>query len=124
MNRLGNHLLRILLVDDSATFAEVVKVVLEQHGILCDVAEDGQAALAMAHLADYALFLVDYVLPDTTGVDVVHALGPISNAPKWILTGHTELAKELAGSECGASRILLKPLELKELAEHILSQGR
>lgn len=60
----------VLLVEDDLYIRQLIKVYLQAEGHFVDEAETGSAALAHLKLADYDLILLDWMLPDLTGVEI------------------------------------------------------
>lgn len=102
---------KILLVDDEADTATVFQTVLKQAGYEVTVANNGQGALAAAKSAYYDLILLDQMMPDMSGNNVLQQLKQdpvISKVPVAMLTNfsHDELVTEALGK--GAADYILK----------------
>lgn len=102
---------RILLVDDEADTASVFETVLKQAGFDVVVANNGQNGLSAAKSGPFDLILMDQMMPDMSGNDVVKALKEdqaTSHIPVAMLTNfsHDELVTEALGR--GAVDYILK----------------
>lgn len=90
---------KILLVDDELDTATVFETVLKQGGYEVTIASNGQGALSAAKTAPFDLILLDQMMPDMSGNDVLKTMKEdpvIKNIPVAMLTNfsHDELVKE------------------------------
>ena len=90
---------KILLVDDELDTATVFETVLKQGGYEVTIASNGQGALSSAKTAPFDLILLDQMMPDMSGNDVLKTMKEdpvIKNIPVAMLTNfsHDELVKE------------------------------
>lgn len=112
---------KILVVEDEPISQRVVHIALENMGYQVDIAENGSKALELFTKKSYALVLMDYGLPDMTGVDVTQKLRKFEkNKNKQTriiaLTAHGDLAK----AEClaaGMDDFMTKPIDIELLAQ-------
>jgi two-component system, OmpR family, phosphate regulon response regulator PhoB len=113
---------RILVVEDEQPIRDLIAFGLRRAG--CDVAlaEHSQAALASIGDRRPDLVLVDWMLPDMSGLDLVRALRRDANTrdvPIIMLTARAEEADKVAGLETGADDYLTKPFSARELVARI-----
>jgi two-component system phosphate regulon response regulator PhoB len=113
---------RILVVEDEQPIRDLIAFGLRRAG--CDVAlaEHSQAALASIGDRRPDLVLVDWMLPDMSGLDLVRALRRDANTrdiPIMMLTARAEEADKVAGLETGADDYLTKPFSARELIARI-----
>lgn len=117
----------VLVVDDDHHIRDVTRVLLESHGYQVLTAGSGAEALTRMREAGGAIdaALLDLGLPDTSGVDVFHALQELRpRLPVLIATGHSsDEARALFGST-QPSGYLTKPYRLEELVAQIDSMAR
>lgn len=111
---------RILLIEDDLQAAKLVVYTLQDEQYLVDHAEDGE--MAREYLANdvYDLILLDWNLPDTSGIDILKAYrlrGGVK--PVLMLTGQASTENKLTGFDSGADDYLTKPYELKELLARV-----
>ncbi len=113
---------RILVVEDEQPIRDLIAFGLRRAG--CDVAlaEHSQAALASIGDRRPDLVLVDWMLPDMSGLDLVRTLRRDANTrdvPIIMLTARAEEADKVAGLETGADDYLTKPFSARELVARI-----
>src|SRR6187455_3860346 len=126
MNRHADRLrmadTRILVVEDEQPIRDLIAFGLRRAG--CDVAlaEHSQAALASIGDKRPDLVLVDWMLPDMSGLELVRQLRRDSNTrdiPIMMLTARAEEADKVAGLDSGADDYLTKPFSANELLARI-----
>ncbi|CCH49505.1 response regulator transcription factor [Pseudodesulfovibrio piezophilus] len=105
----------LLLIDDDPELAELLSSYLDGEGFSLDAATTGDAGLKKAEEGDYELILLDVMLPDTSGFNVLTQLRAISNVPVIMLTGRGEEIDRVVGLEMGADDYVSKPFQLREL---------
>ena len=106
---------RVLVVEDDADIAGVLRRSLDKEGYEVRVAEDGEVALEQAgHFAPDAVVL-DLGLPKLDGVEVCRRLRDEGDVPILILTARDALDSRVDGLDSGADDYLVKPFEREEL---------
>ncbi|MEN6357678.1 MAG: response regulator transcription factor [Armatimonadota bacterium] len=126
--------MKILLVEDEASIREVVKRGLEEDGMYhVDTAEDGTTGLDMAWDEDYALIILDLMLPGIDGWSICERLrNKRISTPILMLTARDAVRDRVHGLEIGADDYLPKPFDFEELLARVralirrdkLSKGR
>ena len=106
---------RVLVVEDDAAIADVLRRTLRQEGHEVRSAEDGVQALELAESFVPDLVILDLGLPKLDGVEVCRRLRAESDAPILILTARTDTDDRVEGLDSGADDYLVKPFERKEL---------
>ena len=106
---------RVLVVEDDAAIADVLRRALRQEGHEVRSAEDGVEALELAESFMPDLVILDRGLPKLDGVEVCRRLRAESDAPILILTARTDTDDRVEGLDSGADDYLVKPFERKEL---------
>jgi len=109
---------RVLIVDDETDILESIKFTLEQEGIECIVALDGEDALAKAKKEMPDLVLLDVMLPKMNGYKVSRLLKfdeAFKQIPIIMLTARAQERDRQVGAESGANEYLTKPFEMAEL---------
>ena len=106
---------RVLVVEDDAAIADVLRRLLRQEGHEVRSAEDGVEALELAESFVPDLVILDLGLPKLDGVEVCRRLRAESDAPILILTARTDTDDRVEGLDSGADDYLVKPFERKEL---------
>lgn len=108
--------LRILVVEDEADLADMLRDLLSGEGYVVDVARDGQAALHRALTRHYDAMVVDRGLPAIEGVELVSRLRSRGvDAAVLVLTAYGAVADRVDGLDAGADDYLVKPFEVDEL---------
>jgi two-component system response regulator MprA len=106
---------RVLVVEDDAAIADVLRRALRQEGHEVRSAEDGVEALELAESFMPDLVILDLGLPKLDGVEVCRRLRAESDVPILILTARTDTDDRVEGLDSGADDYLVKPFERKEL---------
>ncbi len=110
---------RILLVEDDLTLTRVLTDSLESEGFETRSAGTCAAALALATRFRPDLVVLDIMLPDGSGLDLLRRLNSICAAPVILLTARSQKADKLRGLNLGADDYVTKPFELDELFARI-----
>src|SRR5205085_5070185 len=92
---------------------------LEPEGFQVEAAHDGPHGLERALSGDYSLIVLDIMLPDMGGLEVLRNLRQKSNVPVLILTARGEDVDRIVGLEIGADDYLPKPFNTRELVARI-----
>jgi two-component system copper resistance phosphate regulon response regulator CusR len=112
--------MRVLLIEDDAAIARVIKRGLEQAQFDVDVAGDGEQGLDMAASGIYSLLILDLMLPKVDGWRVCEELRLRRNrVPILMLTARGALEDKVRGLEIGADDYLSKPFEFPELLARV-----
>jgi len=117
--------MRVLLIEDDVTTAAKIEVMLQNEGIVCDVADLGEDGLQQGKLYDYDIIVLDLLLPDMDGYEVLRRLRAAKvRTPILILSGLDALNDKVKGLGFGADDFLTKPFEQRELIARILAIAR
>lgn len=107
---------KILLVDDDPELAELLGGYLDKEGFSLDVSYDGESGLEKVRDdSSYSLVILDVMLPDMSGFNVLSRLRADCNLPVIMLTGRGEEIDRVVGLEMGADDYIAKPFPLREL---------
>ena len=116
----SNRRPHLLLVEDEAEFAEMVRENLEAGGFDVEVAPSGEAGLEALQGSTFNLMVLDLMLPAMTGFEVLRAMRQRENqTPVLILTARTEPEDRMLGFSFGADDYLGKPFSILELIARI-----
>ena len=110
---------RILVVDDDPDIQRLLRVVLEKAGMSVLCARDGRQALQIWRETRIDLLLVDVMMPDIDGFEVVRRIRRVSEVPIIMLTAKGMEADVLQGFECGVDDYITKPFRPKEVVARI-----
>ena len=111
-----NNGIRILLVDDDATFRKVLSNALLRRGHRVDTAESPAAALTVIERGSYDVALLDLKMPGMDGVELMREIrGRHVELPVVILTGHGTIPSAIQAIQAGAYHYLQKPCEVDEV---------
>ena len=115
---------RVLVVDDDASLAEMLTIVLRQEGFDSRVCSRGDRALA--EFRDYRpdVLLLDLMLPGKDGIDVCKEIRAESGVPIVMLTAKGDTIDVVLGLESGADDYVVKPFKPKELVARIRARVR
>ena len=112
--------MRILLVEDEDAVARSIELMLSAEGWVVDRAEAGEDGLEIGKLYDYDIILLDLMLPDMDGYDVLKRLRQARvKTPILILSGLSELDAKIKGLGYGADDYVTKPFDRRELVARI-----
>jgi DNA-binding response OmpR family regulator len=109
----------ILVVEDEAKIARLVRDYLEHAGFAVLVAGDGEAALANVRRSKPDLVVLDLGLPGRDGLDVARTLRRTSDVPIVMLTARGDETDRVVGLELGADDYVVKPFGPKELIARV-----
>ena len=117
--------MRILIVEDEAKMARLISRALGEEGMVADVAERGEDALAMADSTDYDAILLDLGLPGIDGFETCRRLRDDGvRAPVLVLTARDAVEDRVAGLDSGADDYVTKPFAIVELLARIRALTR
>jgi two-component system OmpR family response regulator len=117
--------MRVLIVEDEDKIAAAIKRVLLAERISVDIADDGVGALALADQQDYEVILLDRMLPDLDGIEVIRLLRARGvSTPILMLTALGTLDHRVSGLDAGADDYLAKPFAFSELLARVRALAR
>lgn len=112
--------MRVLLVEDDSSVAKSIQLMLQSEGYIVDSTDLGEDGLEIGKLYDYDIILLDLMLPDIDGYEVLRRLRAARvTTPILILSGLTELDHKIKGLGFGADDYLTKPFDKRELVARI-----
>lgn len=111
---------KILLVEDDLALMKSLKVFLERQNFVVEAIETGEEALFRLQTEHYDVIILDWGLPDTTGIEVCRSYRAANGmTPVLMLTGKNQAAEKAHGLDSGADDYLTKPFENVELSARI-----
>jgi two-component system, cell cycle response regulator CtrA len=112
--------MRVLLVEDDAAMAASIALMLKKESFICDTTDLGEDGLEIGKLYDYDIIILDLMLPDIDGYEVLRRLRAARvRTPILILSGLGELDHKIKGLGFGADDFLTKPFDRRELIARI-----
>ncbi len=112
--------MRVLLVEDDSATATSIEMMLRAEGFICDTTDLGEDGLEIGKLYDYDIIILDLMLPDIDGYEVLRRLRAARvRTPILILSGLGELDHKIKGLGFGADDFLTKPFDRRELIARI-----
>src|SRR6266581_6480583 len=112
--------MRVLLVEDDSPTAASIKMMLVKENFICDTTDLGEDGLEIGKLYDYDIILLDLMLPDIDGYEVLRRLRQARVAtPILIVSGLGEMDNKIKGLGFGADDYLTKPFDRRELIARI-----
>ena len=112
---------RILVVDDDPEITKLLEKYLSNEGYDVSIASNGSGALSAASAAEPDLVILDIVLGNEDGREVLRELRLISDVPTIFLTGRGLESERIAGLKLGADDYMVKPFSLGEMSARIES---
>ena len=110
---------RILIVDDDTELCGLVQEYLTAEGFTLDAVHDGESGLQRALSNEFALVVLDVMLPGINGFEVLRRIRSVSKVPVLLLTARGEDVDRIVGLEIGADDYLPKPFNPRELVARI-----
>jgi two-component system, OmpR family, response regulator CpxR len=110
---------RILIIDDDTELCTLVARFLNDEGFDVDRASDGSHGIERALCGSYALIMLDVMMPDVSGFDVLRDIRAHARTPVLMLTARGDTHDRVRGLELGADDYLAKPYDPTELAARI-----
>ena len=110
---------RILLVEDEEKLARMVELELSYEGYQVKKALDGRSGLELALSGGFDLVLLDIMLPQLSGMEVLRRLRRESQVPVIMLTARDSVVDKVSGLDSGADDYITKPFAIEELLARI-----
>jgi two-component system, OmpR family, response regulator len=116
MRRSDGKPINVLVVDDEPVLAELVSMALRYEGWDIATAGDGASAIALAKELPPDVVVLDVMLPDMSGLDVLHELRKqIPGLPLLLLTAKDSIEDRIAGLTAGGDDYVTKPFSIEEV---------
>ena len=110
---------RILIVEDEEKIARFIELELIHEGYEVVKCADGRTGLELAEGGDFSLVLLDIMLPELNGLEVLRRLRRNSDVPVIMLTARDSVMDKVAGLDQGADDYITKPFAIEELLARI-----
>ena len=116
---------RLLIVDDDPELRHFLRTELEIEGYTCTEAASGQQALRLIRAESWDLLLLDWTLPDFSGVEICRRLrGSDDQTPALMLTARDDVRERVEALDAGADDYLTKPFSIEELLARVRARLR
>lgn len=117
--------MRVLIIEDDLAAAQAMARGLEEAGVTCVLAEDGEAGLAAARGGGFEVFVVDRMMPKLDGLELVQTLRREGDAtPVLFLSALGEVSDRVDGLRAGGDDYLVKPFAFPELIARVEALSR
>jgi DNA-binding response OmpR family regulator len=117
--------MRVLIVEDEERLARLISRVLGEEGYAAEAETSGRSGLARALSEDFDLLIVDWMLPDLSGVQLVKSLRVAEvETPAIMLTARDQIEDRVEGLDAGADDYLPKPFAFPELLARVRALTR
>jgi two-component system cell cycle response regulator CtrA len=112
--------MRVLVIEDNHSTAQTIELALAKQGIVCDISDLGEDGLEISSLYEYDLIILDLMLPDASGLDILRKLrNEKKKVPVLILSGLGSTEDKIKGLGFGADDYLTKPFNIDELIARV-----
>ncbi|MCR5703385.1 MAG: response regulator transcription factor [Eubacterium sp.] len=109
----------ILIIEDEAQIARFVELELKHEGNEVQKASDGRTGLDLALAEDFDLILLDIMLPQLNGLEVLRRIRQQKDTPVIMLTARDAVMDKVSGLDAGADDYITKPFAIEELLARI-----
>lgn len=116
--------MRILIIEDEYKLAEVIKARLEKEKYTIDISEDGEEGLYKALSNIYDLIILDIMLPNINGIEILEKINNKIDSKIIMLTSKNEIEDKLTCFNKGANDYLTKPFHIDELIARVNKELR
>src|SRR5262245_23853419 len=113
--------MRLLIVEDEDDLRQGLEQALREQGYAVDVASDGNEGLYRAETWDYDVIILDVMLPEMDGWEILSRLRKTRKTPVLMLTARDAVRDRIKGLDLGADDYLVKPFDLAELNARVRS---
>ncbi|KGK88658.1 PhoB family transcriptional regulator [Desulfosporosinus sp. HMP52] len=110
---------KILIIEDEEKIARFVELELGYEGYTTKKAFDGRTGLELAETGEFDLILLDVMLPQLSGMEVLRRIRRTSSVPIIMLTARDSVMDKVSGLDSGASDYITKPFAIEELLARI-----
>lgn len=110
---------KILIIEDEEKIARFIELELGFEGYTTAKATDGRSGLELAETGEFDLILLDVMLPQLSGMEVLRRIRRTSSVPIIMLTARDSVMDKVAGLDSGANDYITKPFAIEELLARI-----
>ncbi len=113
---------KILIIEDDQQIAALEKDFLEMNGFEVNIETDGHKGLKEAMTGDYQLIIIDIMLPNVNGYDILMMIRDKLNIPFIVVSARSDDMDKIKGIELGADDYMTKPFNPNELVARVKNQ--
>ncbi|MCM1058588.1 MAG: response regulator transcription factor [Firmicutes bacterium] len=106
---------KILIIEDDMTINGMMRRIIEKNGYAADSAYNGTDGLRMGLYGDYVLILLDLMLPEKSGEEIIKELRRVNSTPVIILSAKGEIRDRIELLKLGADDYITKPFDIDEV---------
>jgi DNA-binding response OmpR family regulator len=110
---------KVLIIDDDIELVGMLQEYLQQEGFAVDCASDGADGASVALSGDYAMVILDVMMPRLNGIEALRVIRARSQVPVLMLTGRGDDMDRILGLELGADDYVAKPCTPRELSARV-----
>ena len=110
---------KILIIEDEEKIARFIELELKYEGYEVEKALNGRDGLELATTQPFDLILLDIMLPELNGIEVLRRIRRVSDVPVLLLTARDAVVDKVAGLDGGADDYITKPFAIEELLARI-----
>ncbi|MEK8126578.1 response regulator transcription factor [Paenibacillus filicis] len=110
---------KILIIEDERAIAELLAYRLEKEGFQTMIVGNGTDGIQAVHAFLPDLLLLDWMLPDLSGIEVCRQVTAVRNIPIIMITAKSDITDKIVGLEFGADDYITKPFDLREVIARI-----
>lgn len=110
---------KVLLVDDDVELVSMLREYIESEGFAADAVHDGEAGVAAALSGQYAIVVLDVMMPRVNGIEALRRIRAHSQVPVLMLTARGDDVDRIVGLELGADDYVPKPCTPRELVARL-----
>ena len=110
---------RILIIEDEDNIARFLELELTHEGYEIIKSDNGRTGLKLAEEGEFDLIILDIMLPELNGLEVLRRIRKQSNIPVIMLTARDAIMDKVSGLDAGADDYLTKPFAIEELLARI-----
>ncbi len=115
---------RVLIVDDDASLAEMLEIILQQNGLRTQICTNGSAVIDAIATFKPDVVLLDLMLPGVDGMTLCREIRNLSQVPIIMVTAKAEMNDIVQGLEAGADDYITKPFRSQELVARVRARLR
>ena len=116
--------MKILIVEDEKEIVRFLELELQHEGYETEARFDGRSGLEAALTGDFGLILLDIMLPELNGIEMLRRLRREKDTPVILVTARDAVTDKVAGLDMGASDYITKPFHIEELLARVRAAVR